>query len=196
MRLVIFVFLAFLVGANTANAASLSLTGHFSSDDQVQLFRLTVSNPAKMVTVRTTSSAYGGFDPMLALFDNNGVWLDFNDDDPNLLGGTDSALLNLLGPGIYTVALSQFDNNNIGALSEGFTRNGQTSYTSTYGCANGLFCGTGGDDRTNFWSLEFEGARSIERITAISSIPLPATLPLFGAGIAALYVIRRKFHSF
>ena len=74
-----------------ASAATFSFTGEFSADDDVQLFDFTVAGPS-MVALRSygygggTQSdgnvvSSGGFDPILALFNDAGILIAINDDD-------------------------------------------------------------------------------------------------------------------
>jgi hypothetical protein len=78
------------LGGSLASADNFSFTGSFVNDNDVQLFNFTVGAPS-LVTLLTysyaggtnsagASIARGGFDPILALFDSNGVFIDQNDD--------------------------------------------------------------------------------------------------------------------
>ena len=74
-----------------ASAATVSYTGTFSGDADVQLFTFTLSGPSTDVTLRSLGYAGGvngagqvispgGFDTVLGLFDSSGVLLDTIDD--------------------------------------------------------------------------------------------------------------------
>ena len=76
--------------AGNAAALNFSFYGSFTSDDDVQLFSFKVGD-VSAVTLRTYSYAggvnadgvtvaRGGFDPILALFDSQGEFIDDNDD--------------------------------------------------------------------------------------------------------------------
>ncbi len=76
--------------AGSAQAANVSFTGSFATDDAVQLFNFSVGAPSS-VTLRTYSYAggvqangnvvsAGGFDPILALFNSTGHLITQNDD--------------------------------------------------------------------------------------------------------------------
>ncbi|MEP3248183.1 MAG: DVUA0089 family protein [Sneathiella sp.] len=192
MRLLLIMFLVTFTYMSSPSAAILSMSGNFKTDDDVQLFNVTVNTPG-IITFRTTSNAVGGFDPMLALFDGTGNWIDFSDDDPLLAGGGDSRIETNLVAGSYTVAISQFGNFNLGVLGDGFVKTGQTNYTSIQGCSNGIFCNASGDNRLAAWAIEVVGASGLERISGdISAVPLPAALPLFGVGLLAFGIISRR----
>jgi hypothetical protein len=128
-----------LLGVSTARAADFSFVGAFTRDDNVALFSFAVADgPISVVTVRTSSYASGGFDPILSLFRGDGLLLADNDDvnlgipasivpaDPATGQRSDSFLEMDLEPGVYTLALTQYDNFAAGPnLSNGFLRSGQ-----------------------------------------------------------------------
>ncbi len=101
----------------------------------------------------------GGFDPILALFDSAGNFIDQNDDgnstiiptDPNTGSFFDTELSVNLTAGDYTVAIMQFDNFAAGpTLSDGFTITGNAFFTAALGgCSNGQFCDVSGVDPFN-----------------------------------------------
>ncbi len=150
-----------------ALANNFSFTGTFSGDDDVQLFNFSVGAPST-VTLVTKSYAggtladgtvipAGGFDPILALFDSTGLFIDDNDDgsfpdvgiDPVSGNDWDSFLQLALGAGDYTAAVTQYDNFAIGPnLSDGFDQTGDPAFTSMFGCTNGQFCDDDGFNRT------------------------------------------------
>lgn len=79
-----------LLGATAALADNFSFQGTFTKDDNVQLFTFNVGSTST-VTLRTWSYAggvdaagvtipRGGFDPILALFDSTGAYINQNDD--------------------------------------------------------------------------------------------------------------------
>ncbi len=98
-----------------------SFTGSFTQDDDVQLFNFTVG-ALSTVTLRSWSYAGGtnaagetlardGFDPILALFDSTGAFIDQNDDGNTvpadaLSGAEYDVFLEVeLDAGTYTVAI-------------------------------------------------------------------------------------------
>lgn len=155
---------ASLALAGGAQAASLSFTGTFAKDDDVQLFNFTVATTS-MVTLVSWSYAggvnaagatipEGGFDPILTLFAADGTFIARNDDggDGDPVGSCpvaasavtqaefDTCFESQLDPGNYIVAVQQFDNFSLGDLSDGFTRAGGPNFTARFGCTNGQFC--------------------------------------------------------
>lgn len=179
-----------------AEAADLSFRGSFSSDDDVQLFNFSVTNPAT-VTLRTYSFAggtqadgtvisAGGFDPILALFDGSGRLIDQNDDgnnnvqrDPVTGSRYDTFLSTALNPGNYTVSIMQFANFAAGPnLSNGFTRQGTGNFR------NGFVSG-GRFQRTSAWAFDVLNVSQASIVPSGAAIPTPALLPgLIGMGVA------------
>jgi len=190
-----------------AMAANFSYTGTFADDDDVELFSFTLST-ATTVTLATygyaggtmadgTVIAAGGFDPILTLFDGAGVWLNDIEDglstevatDP-VTGETFDAFAELeLEAGIYTVALTQFDNLAMGGgLDNGFFYDApydDPNFTAYFGCSNGQFCDLTGDNRTGGWALDI-------LVADTAPVPLPAGLPLLLAGLGGFAVLRRR----
>ena len=198
---------------STASAASFSFTGTFSADDDVQLFNFTAGG-ASTVTMRTYSYAggvqadgnvvsAGGFDPILALFDNAGNFIGQNDDgaigtvstDPNTIEAWDTYLDVALVAGNYTVAIMQYDNFALGpTLSDGFLQTGNPFFTGTLGnCSNGQFCDVSGvnpyNNRTNEWAFD------VLNVATASVVPIPAAAWLFGSGLIGLIGVARRKRS-
>lgn len=184
-------------------AADVDFNGHFSNDNDVQLFNFSVGAPGD-VTIFTSSWLSGGFDPILGLWDSSGNQI-LEQDDGSLGGSTVSngvnyaygefdSFINLnLAAGHYFATLSQYDNFSAGAmLADGFLRDGEPQFTSAFGCSNGIFCeGSLFDsnnnpvepNRTSAWELHFVNVDS----ASFSSIPEPSTLALSGlCGIGLL----------
>lgn len=194
--------------ATVGHAASFSFTGNFSRDDDVQLFNFSVGSTSS-VTLRTYSYAggtqadgnvveAGGFDPILALFDSSGALIDENDDgsglpeDPNTGASYDTELTTSLGMGNYTVSVMQYDNFAAGAnLTDGFERDGQGNFTSSFDCDASAFCDVTGDERTNAWAFDVLNVDTADQ-PAPSAIPVPAALPLLLGGLFALGLFRRR----
>ena len=175
----------------SALAANTSYTGSLADDNDVALFTFTLSSPTD-VTLRTwsyaggtnaagTLIAAGGFDPIVSLFFGAGsgaLLIDANDDglgvpvDPGTGLAFDSLLESFLLPaGIYTVALSQFDNfANGSTLGDGFL---------------GYLGNPNFDGRTSAWALDISVANT-------ATVPLPGTLALLMLGLAAAGVTRRR----
>ncbi|NJO38775.1 MAG: hypothetical protein HC871_15685, partial [Rhizobiales bacterium] len=147
-----------------------TVTGVFSTDDESQQFEFVISAES-IVTIETISYAGGtfasnpaliagpgGFDPILSLFDGTGAFIAANDDglgvavDPGTGFAFDSRLETTLAPGVYTVVVTQFDNFFAGGvgddISTGFVLDGDPTFTSFFGCSEGIFCDLGGNDRS------------------------------------------------
>ena len=128
----------------SSQASDFSFTGNFAADDDVQLFGFSVGAPS-IVTLQTLSYAggtnaagvdisAGGFDPILAVFDSDDLFIADNDDgtfpdvgiDPVTGEAFDTYLQLSLSAGDHTVAVSQYDNFFNGVfgdpLSSGFLR--------------------------------------------------------------------------
>jgi hypothetical protein len=206
---------AFAVSAVHAN--NFSFTGSFITDDEVQLFSFTLADTA---TVTFQTYGYGGgfnaagtaiptdgFESVLTWFGSDGSYLGDSLFNGCGSGNTyDSACLDAyaqasLGPGTYTLALTQSGNNANseagfpGDLSYGFSEQGLGDYTpsTTDDPDCSAFCGTLGTQENGNWAVDILNATSA---VAVSATPEPATfLPAgFGLFLAAL-AMRRRLHK-
>ncbi len=205
----IVIFAAF---GGVASASSFSYTGSFVTDDQIQEFVFSLSDTSGTVTTVTYSYAggtnqanaiipEGGFDPWLAIFNSSGALVASNDDGTCGQVGTesvtgacfDSYISEALTAGSYTLVLSQSDNSPAGgSLSDGYTRTGQTDFTSSFGCPNGEFCDINADDRTPNWAVDIDNVTSSSLPGGGGGAPEPATFLLLGGGFAGILVLRRR----
>ncbi len=199
----------------TAGALNYSFTGTFEIDDDVQLFNFSVGEQSDNVILRTWSYAGGinaagdaipdgGLDPILALFDSSGLFIDQNDDgygyvpfDQTTGLDWDTYLKVDLAPGDYTVAVMQYDNFAIGPyLSDGFMQDGMGNFTGEWQeVAGGSFIDDSGDQRTNAWAFDILNVQEAAMVDQppTNESPEPATMILLSFGLVALAGFRRKF---
>lgn len=203
--------------AGSLPAASFSFTGNFTQDNDVQLFNFTVGATSN-VTLRTWSYAggvnaagatiaRGGFDPILAVFNSSGVFINQNDDGgssvaQDLSGARYDTFLTVnLAAGNYTVAVMQYNNFANGPnLSNGFVRDGQGNFTPSFGgainattCPQQRFCDVSGSaqylQRNGNWAFDI---LNVNEATTVPRVPEPSTVTLVGAAALALVWRRRR----
>lgn len=154
-----------------------------------------------------TVVAAGGFDTLLSLYDvggnivpsENGVVNPsssspdgfLNDDGvgvPTDLGnGFDALFEGLLDAGAYWLALTESNNYGPNQLAEPFSWTTLAEFNPTgglFGCSQGFFCDSQGNNRDGHWALDILGTQSV------SQVPEPTTLALLGLGMMGL--LRRK----
>jgi hypothetical protein len=191
-----------------ANAAPLTFTGAFTDDDSVFTYSFTTAS-TQVFNFYTTSyggglnlngsvSPAGGFDPVLTLFSNaTGNVLGFGGGDGTCAGSSskdpvtglceDANFSETLGPGSYTLDLTEFPNVAVGQLSDGFLFAGDASFT-------GDFCGVSGGK-----FLESDLSPCVARtanyaldVNSASAVPEPSTLLLVAPTTAAIAFLRRR----
>ena len=142
--------------------------------------------------------AAGGFAPVLTLFDrSSGGFVTWDHgsvhSDGNCIGQHDSAtafcwdagLRQTLPAGRYRLLLSQDGNEPLGALADGYSRQGQPEYTAAYlGLSTGaMFVAVSGDLRDGHWALAFSADK-------LAPVPEPGTALLLAAGLG--WLARRR----
>lgn len=169
-------------------ATNFSFTGTFDDPNDVQLFNFTVGT-GSTVTLRTYSYAGGtnaagqvitggNFDPILALFNSAGEFIDQNDDGgcgnvpPGNTGNCYDTYLNIdLAPGTYTVSVMAFSNFAVGPnLSNGFE-------------GDGSFNGRGQN-----WAFDVLNVDTAE----IPGVPEPATWAMMIGGFGLVGAAMRR----
>jgi hypothetical protein len=219
MRSVLLSLCVLAVGLSSglASAGTISFTGTFSADDQLEIFLITA--PSASFVAQTWSYAggtngaeevipAGGFDPVLSLFDATGgltassPLVAENDDNPaaavdSTTGNAFDALLSIstLKPGdAYALILSESDNLPYGpTYGAGFSQSGQGNFTvAEFGC-NGTapFCDASSAQRTGRWAVDISGVRSAVDTNA-SGVPEPGSIMLLCAGLAGLTLLGRR----
>lgn len=186
-------------------------TGVFTMDDNVALFNFNVTSMQTFSLFTTsygggtnvdgTTTAPGGFDPILSLFDGTGTLIDSNDDgpdantDPVTFSAHDSGLTESLAPGLYTVAVTQYDNFANGpTLSDGFTRQGQGNFTVAFNQPPNSFISfidSSGFQRTANFTLDI-GNRPMSSPVPEASNTVSFGLLLTLGGLAVVVARRRK----
>ena len=169
-----------------AHADTATYAGTFLTDDQVNLYSVTSTSTANYSFFTTsyaggnnldgTRTPSGGFVPVLTLFDGTGAPIG-SDGGSGMCRGSavadgttglcnDALLQETLGPGSYTLALSEFPNVAVGNLGTPFLFAGQTT---------GSFCGGSGT------FLETDLAPCVQRDASyavdVTTGALPAPIP-------------------
>jgi hypothetical protein len=200
------------VFGSVASASSFSYTGSFTTDDQIQEFLFSLSGTSTVTAVTYSYAGgvnqagsgvpQGGFDPWLAIFNSSGGLVASVDNgicgqvDADSVTGAcfDSYISQSLAAGNYTLVLSQSDNSPFGGnLSDGYTRTGQTDFTSSLGCSNGQFCDINADSRAPIWAVDIDNVTSSSLPGGAGATPEPATFLLLGGGFAGILMLRRRF---
>ena len=184
-----------------AKAVAITYTGTFTTDDQVAQFTFSVPTSQSYTFYTTsysgganlngTTSAAGGFVPVLSLFGSTGNILGSAGASGNCsvagMCNDDASLIQTLSAGNYTLALTEFPNVAIGNLSDGFLFAGSPN-------ATGDICGVSGGT-----FLQSDVAPCVQRngnyalnVSSASPVPEPATWIFVLPGALALGFLGRN----
>lgn len=196
----------FALSGGIARGGTISFTGTFSADDNLQIFTFTLSGSSSIVArtfgyaggtnAASTQIPAGGFDPWLSIFDAAGNLLASVDNGTCGQVATDSAtgacldsyISTTLVSGVYTLVLSESDNQPVGpTFADGFTRTGQGDFTaSAFGCASGPFCDINAANRTSAWALDIGDVTSAVE----TGVPEPGLALISGLCLISLGLMR------
>lgn len=196
--------LALCVCVSPASAASMSFTGQFAHDNDVQLINFSV-DALSTVGLRTWSYAggvnaagqtiaRGGFDPIVALFNSAGALIGEQDDSVCGKVSADAVTrqcwdINFsiqLAAGNYTASIQQYNNYSVSAnLADGFYYQAAQYQTFRNGFVDEM-----NNKRTGMWALDILNANPA--VQAPVSVPEPASLGLMAAAVAGMTALRRR----
>ena len=192
------------------------LNGSFTHDDDVQSSIFTTQT-TQTFTFYTTSYAggpnadgsysyEGGFDPILTLFGASGSTINYNDDDPTGFANTDpttgltadSYFTQTLGPGTYTLSISEYDNvatTNSSSWSEAGNPNFTSQFSNPFNPMPGPFLDQTGDPRTSAFTYNIASNGAYTLGAPVPELPETVDFAIFTAFGICFLLRTRKTHS-
>lgn len=183
---------ACLLLSTQASSAVFNFTGEIEFHNDVIQTSFTLQNDAVGVRIWTDSYQGGAnFDPITALWDENGNKLFENDDNSSVNPATQTIFdsgfsLANLAAGNYIFTIATYNNFSVSSLlSDGFSFDSEQPVGLSDWCQPASSCDMGGD-----WSLWLDGVDS----ASVSPIPEPSTyaLMLGGLGLVGFMAVRRR----
>jgi hypothetical protein len=164
---------------------SISASGAFETDADVQLFALSLTSSATVSL--STTSWISGFAPNLTLFYGDGTSSGVSDG-----GNYNASLTPHLTAGDWLIALTQYPNVSLGDLSDGFQFSSAnfTSEILAYG-DSGPFWDSSNVQHSGTWSL----SGTLTYDAQASEAPEPATFVLLFSALAGVFALRYRANS-
>ncbi len=205
-----------LASSAMAGTVTFNYSGNFTGDDGEAFINITLPS-TETLTAYTTDGAIGGFWSILTMYQNSDgsqVW-PIPNGAPSCGAGlapfgpgptdcNDAGASQPWNAGAYTMVLTQWQNNPLGSLTDGFAQFGNNYTAGANGCSPGtLYCDDPLSPAKSYWALVIKfdtaggggssyDARDSYNTTVNSATPEPGTVLLSLSGLAGLIAVRRK----